>query len=269
MSGARAGAGSYGQGGDGGGDAASAEAERLKLQATRLWHRERAVLERLGLERERRILEVGCGTGALLGRVIKDFRPHKLVGVDLADASVRRAGVMAQVARADGAALPFAAGSFDVVLFRFVLRHAPDPGRLLAEARRVLEPGGRVLAVDADDGSLLLDPAPRGWSELQAALEGSARRRGGDPFIGRKLRRLLLEAGFGDARADVLAVSTADVGAAAFVDVFLAPAARPVDGELMSAEAAEAAWAEVRAWAGRPDAFACATGFFASGQRAQ
>jgi SAM-dependent methyltransferase len=256
--------GSYGEPGD---EAANAEAERLKLQATRLWHRERAVLERLGLERERRILEVGCGTGALLGRVIKDFRPRKLVGVDLADASVRRAGVLAQVARADGAALPFADSSFDVVLFRFVLRHAPDPTRLLAEGRRVLAQGGRVLAVDADDGSLLLDPAPRGWTELADALERSARRRGGDPFVGRKLRRMLLDAGFGDARADVLAVSTADVGAPAFVDVFLAPAARTIDETLMAADAAQAAWDEVRAWTGRPDAFACATGFFASGQK--
>jgi len=258
------GAGSYG---DPEADAVSAEADRLKLQATRLWHRERAVLERLGLEREQRILEVGCGTGALLGRVIKDFRPRKLVGVDLADASVRRAGVLAQVARADGAALPFADGSFDVVLFRFVLRHAPDAARLVAEGRRVLATGGRIIAVDADDGSLLLDPPPRGFVELSDALERSARRRGGDPFVGRKLRRLLLDAGLGDARADVLAVSTADVGAPAFVDVFLAPNARPIDPELMPADAAQAAWAEVRAWTGRPDAFACATGFFASGQK--
>jgi SAM-dependent methyltransferase len=248
-------------------DAAGAEAERLKLQATRLWHRERAVLERLGLERDRRVLEVGCGTGALLGRVIKDFRPRTLVGVDVAEASVRRAGVMAEVARADGEALPFADGSFDVVLFRFVLRHAPSPARLLAEGRRVLAPGGRVIAVDADDGSLLLDPVPRGFRELFDALERSARRRGGDPFVGRTLRRLLLAAGLDDARADVLAVSTADVGAPAFVDVFLAPAARPIDETIMAPDAAAAAWAEVRAWTGRPDAFACATGFFASGRK--
>jgi SAM-dependent methyltransferase len=256
--------GSYEQPHAGNGDA---EAERLKTQATRLWHRERAVLERLGLEREQRILEVGCGTGALLGRVIKDFRPRTLVGVDVAEASVRRAGVLAQVARADGEALPFADGSFDVVLFRLVLRHAPSPARLLAEARRVLVPGGRVIAIDADDGSLLLDPLPRGFAELFTALERSARRRGGEPFMGRRLRRALLEAGFVDARADLLPVSTADVGTHGFVDVFLAPAARPVDEATMPAEAAAAAWAEVRAWAGRADAFACATGFFASGRK--
>jgi SAM-dependent methyltransferase len=258
-------AGSYDS--DVAGAAVEAETDRLKHQATRLWHRERAVLERLGLERDRRILEVGCGTGALLGRVAKDFRPRSLVGIDLADASVRRAGVLAAVARADGAALPFAAGSFDVVLFRFVLRHAPAPARLIAEARRVLAPGGRVIAVDADDGSLLFDPAPRGWTNLATALEGSARRRGGDPFVGRRLRRLLLDDGLEDARADVLAVSTADVGPAAFVDVFLAPSARPLDADLLDTGAglrSEDPWAEVRAWTGRPDAFACATGFFAS-----
>jgi ubiquinone/menaquinone biosynthesis C-methylase UbiE len=253
--------GSYG---DATGDAASAEAERLRQQATRLWHRERGVLERLGFPKGARVLEVGCGAGALLGRVAADFHPRALVGVDRAEDNLRRARDFAPVARADGGALPFADGSFDVVLFRFVLRHAPAPTRLLGEARRVLAPGGHVVAVDADDGSLLLDPEPRAWPELRAALEATARRRGGDPFVGRRLRRLLLEAGFAEARADVLAVSTADVGAAVFVDVFLAPAARPVDGDLLSADAAARAWAEVRAWTGRADAFACASGFFAA-----
>jgi SAM-dependent methyltransferase len=246
------------------GEAASAEAERLGLQATRLWHRERDVLERLGFPRGARVLEVGCGSGALLGRVAAAFHTRTLVGVDLAEDNLRRARTFAPVARADGDALPFGPNSFDVVLFRFVLRHAPAPARLVDEARRVLARGGVVVAVDADDGSILLDPEPPSWPALKEALERSARRRGGDPFVGRRLRRLLLDAGLEDAHADVLAISTADVGAAAFVDVFLAPAARPVDADLLPADAAAHAWAELRGWSGRADAFACASGFFAS-----
>jgi len=48
----------------------------------------------------------------------------------------------------DAAALPFAAGTFDLVLMIEVLQHLPDPARALAEARRVLAPGG-VLVVTA------------------------------------------------------------------------------------------------------------------------
>jgi SAM-dependent methyltransferase len=208
-------------------------------------------------------LEVGCGPGAVLQRLRTDFKPVSAVGVELAWESVQRAAKVAPALRADGAKLPFASDSFDAVMLRFVLRHVRQPDQLLAEAMRVVRPGGRVFVLDADESTLVLDPAAEGWSQLHHALEESARRRGGDPQVGRKLKRLLLEAGLVDPRTMVVPVTTDDIIPPMFIETFLAPSARPVDRDLLDTDAASA-WGCVRAWTTRPDAFACALGFFAS-----
>jgi len=242
------------------------EAARLQRQAASVWVREREALEAVGLPRGGALLDVGCGTGAPLARVIADFAPRLAVGVDRSVAHLARAAAVAPVVRADGGHLPFASATFDAVMMRFVLRHAPSPRALLAEAARVLRPGGRLVVVDADDDSLLLDPAPPSWPSLLAALQQTARLHGGDPTIGRTLKRLLGEVGLDDLRARVVPVSTEDLAASAFVEVFLAPAARPIDPTVMSEEAVRAAWHDVATWARRPDAFAVALGFFAGGR---
>ena len=69
----------------------------------------------------------------------------------------------------DGYELPFAADSFDVVLLVAVLEHTREPWRVLAEARRVLQPGGHVVMVVPNDvtmsvGRLLFRKFPNSLS---------------------------------------------------------------------------------------------------------
>jgi SAM-dependent methyltransferase len=91
------------------------------------------------------VLDVGCGTGGMLARLSR----VRSLGVDLSPAALshaRRRGLRA-VARASAGALPFPDGSFDAVLALDLLYHrdVDDEGAALAECRRVVRPGGRIM----------------------------------------------------------------------------------------------------------------------------
>jgi SAM-dependent methyltransferase len=97
--------------------------------------------------RPRRVLEVGCGWGELAVWIGRDTEAE-VVAIDLSPRMVelaRSRGVDARVA--DVQDLPFADASFDVAVAAWMLYHVPDLDRGLAELRRVLAPGGRLVAV--------------------------------------------------------------------------------------------------------------------------
>lgn len=96
-----------------------------------------------------RILDVGCGSGALL-RFLGTVRPDvELIGVDPAAGMVAvAAAARAIVLRAGVEALPFPDGSFDLVVSSTSFSHWNDRPAGLAECRRVLVAGGRLLVAD-------------------------------------------------------------------------------------------------------------------------
>lgn len=97
-----------------------------------------------------RLLDVGAWT-CQLGALFAARKQCDVTNVDVVDANVTDLPLV----RYDGVTLPFADASFDVVTLAYVLHHSRDAGRVLAEARRVLRPGGVLLvAEDRVDGRL-------------------------------------------------------------------------------------------------------------------
>jgi len=120
---------------------ASYEARVRAWSSTPRWRAEAgAFLDELALPAGAALLDVGTGAGALQALLAE--RGILGFGADRWDGwSVLPTG---RVVRADARHLPFAAASLDAVVIHHVLAHVAEPARALAEARRVLRPGGRL-----------------------------------------------------------------------------------------------------------------------------
>jgi ubiquinone/menaquinone biosynthesis C-methylase UbiE len=101
------------------------------------------IVERYGTGKD--VLEVGCGTGLILGRVAQFAR--RAAGVDLSGGMLAKAADRRlSVAQASATALPVRDASFDVAYSFKVLAHVQDIRTAMAEMARVVRPGGWVLA---------------------------------------------------------------------------------------------------------------------------
>ncbi len=142
------------------------------------------------------VLEIGAGTGvnlpyyprAVARLVVAEPDPHMRRKLE---ARARSLGRDVAVSGASADALPFHDASFDAVVSTLVLCSVPDPSRALAEARRVLKPGGRFVYLEhvaADDR-----PARLRW---QRRLEPVWKRLMGNCHLTRRTGDAIREAGF-------------------------------------------------------------------------
>lgn len=119
---------------------------------------ELAVDGALNLNTTAALLDLGTGPGDYPARLRREGHLGRLVGVDRSSGMVGQASTThadlesLEFIEADAMHLPFPDASFDAVTARHMLYHVPDLDRALLEARRVLKPGGRFLALTNADG---------------------------------------------------------------------------------------------------------------------
>ncbi|BBB48444.1 class I SAM-dependent methyltransferase [Pelolinea submarina] len=141
-----------------------------------------------GLSADARLLEVGCGYGALLEGLLTDGY-KRLTGLDFDFPALQIIPAPTDKLCADGLHLPFPPASFDACLCHFYLLWAHNPMHALQEMKRVVRPGGWLFTLaEPDYGARLDEPAelaPLGELQTRALLK-----QGAHPFIGAHLSAL-------------------------------------------------------------------------------
>lgn len=219
-----------------------------------------------------RILDVGSGLGQFSRLMAASAAGNSVVAIERDERQRLRAVELAEQAGSgdvvefrcgDALDLPLAPkewGSFDLAHTRFLLEHVPDPQAVVRQMVRSLRPGGRVILADDDHDILRLWPDPDGVMEVWQAYVQTYSRIGCDPYIGRRLVELIVNAGARPVRNDWIFFG-ACAGEESFT-ILAENMARILEGAephmislgLVDAGQVPLAAASIRQWSNRPDA---------------
>lgn len=158
------------------------------------------LLQRAGYSPGKQLLEVGCGTGAVLGCMGAAW------GLDINLEVLRLARVhcpSAVLVEGDAHHLPFRSTIFDLVLSHFLLLWVKDPLRVIQEMARVTVSGGAVLAMAEPDYGGRID-FPFELGELGRYQRESLEEQGANIHMGRQLRSLFIQAGLSGVESGLL-----------------------------------------------------------------
>jgi len=214
------------------------------------------------------LLDCGCGPGSITIDLAEFLAPGVVTGIDIASNQIEIARARASekgVSNLDLKVgniyhLPFGDNSFDAAFAHTVLQHLREPVKALKEIQRVLKPGGVIGVREEDTDGVIFSPSNTRLYDCWKLYIRSWRYNGGDPFIARRHRGVLHEAGF------------TNVKASASVETYGTPEATKEFGEVMARymsshlqTAINQGWIdpqkvdefahEWRSWGRHPDAF--------------
>jgi len=201
------------------------ELERLSIQASLAEDFEFSILETAGLHDGLKILDIGSGPGVITGLMAKRYPSSLLIGVEpdetlrtRAGEYTRQHGVADRCMFMDGTAekIPLENSGVDFTYARLLLQHLPQREEALKEMKRVTRPGGVVCVLDADDGTIVIDPEVKGWERLEKTCYDAQAASGGDRRVGRSLLRLMHKAGIADVRVIPVPVTIHELGREGF-----------------------------------------------------
>lgn len=150
-----------------------------------------------------RLLDCGCGMGALTTSLAEWLAPGDVIGIDREDSQINAARDWARqkgvknVRFETGSIyeIPYPDASFDAAFAYTVLEHTREPLQAIREMRRVLKPGGVIGLCDPDYEGQLWAPASPGLAELMQIMRRFSEEHA-SPYYARHQRGYLLEAGF-------------------------------------------------------------------------
>jgi SAM-dependent methyltransferase len=186
--------------------------ERLRVLARVMWPTTGALLERIGIARDARCLDIGCGGGDVTIELARLAADGSVVGadldqlkLDLAREDAARAGITNVEFRNDDVmAAPAGDERYDVVYARFLLTHLPDPGAAVSALRDRLVPGGVLIVEDIDFTGHFCSPSNDAFWRYVSLYAQAVQLRGCDPNIGPRLPGLLRDGGFAELGMNVV-----------------------------------------------------------------
>lgn len=243
----------------------TSELKRLQSQAN-IASMEMKLLIEAGLPTHGKIVDIGCGPGYYAERIKKSNSELEIIGIDSDPVILEEARTRIKTVQADACSLPFEDNVFDGSIARFVLQHIQNPQLAVKEMVRVVKPGGVIIIIDTDNDLWLLDPEPALFSQVFSAYKYKAQQKGADPFIGRKLYRLLKDNSISNIHVGIHPITSCDIGTENFVQTILSGITMSsTDDELISKETIDVAQKNVISWGERDGSFGIVTVFLASG----
>ena len=159
-----------------------------------------AYLSEIDFPPEAKVLEIGCGTGAVTRTLAQWPGVAQAVGVDPSAVFLARARALSRgipnlyFEEGDGRFLPFTPDVFDAVVVHTTLSHVPHPERLVAEAFRVLRPGGWVATFDGDYATATVSIGD--YDPLETCVQAFRENFVHDPWLVRRMPQLIHAGGF-------------------------------------------------------------------------
>jgi len=190
------------------------EVARLELQAEYLSDALASAFSIMKLRAGLKVLEVGCGSGAVSRKIAAAVRPATLVAVDIDDTFLDEARILSrkyhvsnvEFEKGDVNRLKYPDRTFDLTFCRLVLRHQDEPAHSLGEMARVTKKGGVVAAMEADESTLVVYPPDMSDEIIGRAFRWLYAHSKQDTQVGRKLASLCVKAGLRDIEVHPLTV---------------------------------------------------------------
>lgn len=177
------------------------EIDRLDIQASFFEPFARETIQKAGIKRGMKCLDVGCGSGSVT-RLLADMvgSEGKVVGIDVDDKYIQycesiNTSSHVKFVHQDICSAAAQDGAYDIVFSRFMFVHLKDPRSAVRAMKEQVKKGGRVIIQELDhsEDSWLCYPHEECVNILREAFIALVKKSGGDPLSGRRLYKMLVD----------------------------------------------------------------------------